>query len=183
MYAAPATVLDALRATGPFPEYAAQMELYGRLVGEWDGRVTVLRRDGGRRTESCEVYFGWVLEGRAIQDVWIAPAGRDRTQPGRDASRDMYGTTLRAYVPQDDAWQIMWSDPGTASYRMMQGRAEGDDIVQEYRDEAGTLWQWRFTDITDTSFRWISQESDDDGASWSLRNEFLLQRRSCDATA
>ena len=69
-------MLDALAAPAPFPAHAAQLTLYGQLVGAWEGTVIVHRRDGTRREESCEVYFGWVLEGRAIQDVWIAPARR-----------------------------------------------------------------------------------------------------------
>jgi hypothetical protein len=169
------SMLDVLGADGPQSGYSKQMELYGRLVGAWEGSVTVFRRDGSVRTESCEVFAGWVLEGRAIQDVWIAPARRDRTGAGRDASRDMYGTTIRVYAPQTDTWQITWIDPGTGSFDRMEGKVDGDDIVQEYR-ENGVLWQWRFTDITRDSFRWISQESEDGGSDWVLRNEFHLKR-------
>jgi hypothetical protein len=172
----PEDMLDVLGAPGPAPGYAVQMAPYGRFVGAWEGSVTVFRRDGSRRQETCEVYFGWVLEGRAIQDVWIAPARRDRNEPGRDASRDMYGTTVRVYVPGDDVWEITWIDPGTGSYNRMVGRQVEDDMVQEYQDEEGSLWQWRFTDITSDSFRWIAQESVDDGKAWRLANEFLLRR-------
>ena len=28
---------------------------------------------GTKHTERGEIHFGWVLEGRAIQDVWILP--------------------------------------------------------------------------------------------------------------
>jgi hypothetical protein len=89
----------------------------------------------------------------------------------------MYGTTVRVYVPEDDVWHITWIDPGTASFVTLQGAQAGDDIVQEYRDDAGTRCQWRFSDITEGSFRWTARESDDEGASWHLRNEFLLKRR------
>ena len=62
---------------------------------------------GVRRETSAEVHFGWVLEGRAIQDVWIAPALR----AGTAASELMHGTTLRVYDPQQDLWQITWIIP------------------------------------------------------------------------
>ena len=81
------SMLSALSADAPLPEYSAQLMLYGRFVGAWEGTVVVYRRDGTQRRESCEVYFGWVLEGRAIQDVWIAPARRDRADPQRDATK------------------------------------------------------------------------------------------------
>ena len=171
------SMLDVLGADGPLPGHESQLMLYGRFVGAWEGTVVVFRRDGTRREESCEVHFGWVLEGRAIQDVWIGPARRDRTAPGRDASKDMYGTTIRVYDPEHDEWQITWIEPGSQTIGRMTGSAQGDDIVQEYRDDDGTLWQWRFTEIASDSFRWLARESQDDGATWQVRNEFSLRRR------
>lgn len=171
------SMLDVLGATGPPPAYSSQLMLYGQFVGAWEGTVVVYRRDGTQRKESCEVYFGWVLEGRAIQDVWIGPARRDRTDAGRDASRDMYGTTIRVYDPEHDNWQITWIEPGSQVHSRMTGKRQGDDVVQEYHDDDGTLWQWRFTAITRESFHWIARESHDEGASWQLRNEFVLRRR------
>jgi len=173
-------MLSVLTARGPAEEHAQQLMVYGRFVGAWEGTVVIFRRDGTTREESCEVAFGWVLEGRAIQDVWIGPARRDRVA-GRDTSKDMYGTTIRVYDPERDVWDITWIDPNTQSFGRMTGRPLGDEIVQEYRDEDGTDWQWVFTDITPDSFRWISRESTDDGASWVVRNEFRLKRTSTPA--
>lgn len=170
-------MLSVLGANAPMKEYASQLMLYGRFVGAWDGVVRVHRRDGTLREESCEVYFGWVLEGRAVQDVWIAPARRDRTTAGRLTERDIYGTTIRVYDPREDAWHITWIDPNTGAYARMRGNSEGEDIVQEYRDDDGVLWQWCFTEITENSFLWIARESKDERASWQVRNEFLLRRR------
>jgi hypothetical protein len=170
-------MLGVLAAGGPDPEFADQMMLYGRFVGAWDGTVIVHARDGGRRVESCEVYFGWVLQGRAIQDVWIAPARKDRTDPSRPSDKDIYGTTLRVYDRENDVWHITWIEPNTLSFERLTGRQEGEDIVQEYQDDDGTRWQWCFTEIRDRSFRWLARSSGDDGASWQVRNEFLLSRR------
>jgi hypothetical protein len=116
--------------------------LYGQFVGAWDGRVVVHRRDGTQREESCEVYFGWVLQGTAIQDIWIAPARKDRGAPGRSTDKDIYGTTIRVYDPEKDLWEIIWIEPNTQSFSRMTGTQVGDDIVQEYRDDQGSRWQW-----------------------------------------
>ncbi len=169
-------MLDVLGAGGPIAEHAAQLMLYGRFVGAWEGTVVVHRRDGTRREESCEVFFGWVLDGRAIQDVWIAPARKDRTDPDRDASRDIYGTTIRVYDPESDSWHITWIEPATQTIGSMTGRQQGDDIVQDYVEKDGNRWQWLFTEITGDSFHWIARESADAGASWQVRNEFFLRQ-------
>lgn len=171
------TMLGVLKADGPAAEHASRLMLYGRFVGAWDGTVVVYRTDGTRGEESCEVYFGWVLEGRAVQDVWIAPARRDRTDPARPSQRDIYGTTIRVYDPREDSWQITWIEPNTNFFSRMTGRQDGQDVVQEYRDDEGTLCQWLFTDITQDSFRWVARESGDEGASWRVANEFFMKRK------
>ena len=74
------------------------MALYGWLIGCWEMDAVVQREDGGTYTGQGAITFSWVLEGRAIQDVWIFPGA-------------FYGTTLRVYDPALDAWHILWSDP------------------------------------------------------------------------
>jgi hypothetical protein len=175
-------MLDVLGAEAPHPDHVEGLMLYGQFVGAWEGRVVVYRRDGTRREESCEVYFGWVLEGRAIQDVWVAPARQERAGVGRDATKDMLGTTIRVYDPEHDLWQITWIEPGSQTIGRMTGKRQGDDIVQEYVDEDGSLWQWCFTKITDDSFHWLARESQDDGVTWQVRNEFFLRRRAAAGT-
>ena len=52
--------------------------LFGLFVGEWEFDWTGYDEDGDETlTERGEWIFGWVLEGRAVQDVWIIP-GRER---------------------------------------------------------------------------------------------------------
>ena len=82
-----------------------------------------------------------MLEGRAIQDVWILPGV-------------FYGTTLRVYDPGIDAWHILWSDPVRQFYTRQIGRARGSDIVQLGKNDAGEAVRWSFTEITPDSFRW-----------------------------
>ena len=161
-----------LHAPGPAPDRASHMRLYGQFVGSWDGTLVYEDGQGVRRETSAEVHFGWVLEGRAMQDVWIAPA----LCAGTAASELMHGTTLRVYDPQQDLWHITWIDPVKQVYNRMTGRKVGDDIVQEYRTEGARI-QWLFTDIRADSFHWLARRSEDDGKTWTVHGEFLLRRR------
>jgi len=155
--------LEALHSDGPASDRADKMSLYGWLIGRWDMHAVVHLDDGSKHNGRGQIHFGWVLEGRAIQDVWILPG-------------IFYGTTLRIYDPGLDAWHILWSDPLRQLYRRQIGRARGKDIVQEGTDDAGTPVRWSFVDITPDSFRWLGERSPDGGATWRLQAEFHARR-------
>ena len=90
--------IAALHSDRPAADRAQKMGLYGWLIGPWEMDGVIHDDDGRTHTGRGEIHFGWVLEGRAIQDVWILPGF-------------FYGTTLRVYDPGIDAWHILWSDP------------------------------------------------------------------------
>jgi hypothetical protein len=166
--------INALVANGPAADRADKLMCYGQFIGAWDGAVTRYGANGERSDSTAEVHFGWALEGRAIQDVWIVPSrvGRPAGEPDQ-----MNGTTLRVYDPKRDIWQITFIDPVRQKEDRMTGRPVGADIVQEYRDASGAIGQWCFTEIEPNAFHWISRISHDDGATWRLTSEYYLSRR------
>jgi hypothetical protein len=166
---------DALHAERPAADRADKMGLYGWLVGRWEvDAVYHLDGEATRRARG-EIHAGWILEGRALQDVWIVPA-RDAERPTPPRPGDFYGTTLRVYDPKLDAWHIVWTDPLNQVYRQQIGRARGDDIVQEGTDESGASVRWSFTDITPSSFRWLGERSPDGGKTFRLLLEIRARR-------
>jgi hypothetical protein len=168
--------LECLHAGGPSADRAGNMDLYGWLIGSWDLEVTRFLPDGTRRRRPGEWHFGWVLEGRAIQDVWVVPPRGPQHQGDAAANVNAYGTTLRVYDPRIDAWQVQWTDPVTQSYLSMIGRKEGSDIVQLGKSPDGNLIRWSFSEITQKSFRWRGEVSVNNGATWRLDVEFLARR-------
>jgi len=168
--------LQALGADGPSADRAGKMNLYGRFVGSWDLDVTHIAEDGTKRQRKGEWHFGWALEGRAIQDVWIVPPRGALRQVDAAANANSYGTTLRVYDPELDAWRIQWSDPVTRTFLQMIGRAEGADIVQLGTRPDGHLVRWSFFQITPTSFLWRGEVSADQGATWRPNVEFAARR-------
>jgi hypothetical protein len=156
--------IEALRSNGPAPDHAAKMSLYGWLIGDWTMDAAVHADDGSVHAAKGTIHFSWVLQGRAIQDVWILPGF-------------FHGTTLRVYDPGLDAWHILWSDPLKQYFTRQIGRIRGKDIVQEGRNDAGQLTRWTFTDITADSFHWIGERSLDDGATWHRQVVFHARRK------
>ena len=167
---------DALHADGPAADRADRMGLYGWLIGHWRMDAILPQADGTQRRGRGEIHFGWVLEGRAIQDVWSLPAGDGSDGNDLPERAAFHGTTLRVYDPGIDAWHIVWTDPVKQAYRRMIGRARGADIVQDGVDETGAPVRWSFTEITPNSFRWLAERSPDNGATWALVVEFRARR-------
>ena len=151
----------ALHSAHPAPHRT--LCLYGWLIGDWSMDAIVYLDDGTEHHGSGEIHFGWVLEGRAIQDVWILPGV-------------FYGTTLRVYDPGLDAWHILWSDPLRQFYARQIGRAHGQDIVQVGKNDSGEAVRWSFTEIMPDSFCWTGERSRDDGQTWQLQAKFLARR-------
>jgi hypothetical protein len=151
-------------------------DAYGWLVGSWELEVLCYKGiDVSAQQIKGEAHFGWVLEGRAIQDVWIMPRPAERT-PGMDKSNNMYGTTLRIWDPEIKGWRIRWMNPVTGHREEQIGRWSGKDVVQIGARLDGTSTRWAFTEITRDSFHWIGESLNPDGRTWKLEGEFLASR-------
>ena len=163
-----------LLATGPHPDAAGELQLYGQLVGSWDQEVTWLERDGTSRRLGGEWHFGWILGGRAIGDVWMVP-----TRPELDAGAPLagYGVTIRIPERATGDWKISWSGALTGVAMTLVGRREGSEIVQRGAEPDGTPARWIFSDVTSDSFRWRNEVSDDGGVTWRLKQSIVARRR------
>jgi hypothetical protein len=166
----------ALAAAGRSSDIPAAQDAYGWLVGSWELNVLhYWAQNVAARRIKGEVHAGWVLEGRAVQDVWIMPRRADRT-PGLDKKFNMYGTTLRVWDPSIEAWRISWSNPAGDHYEQQISRKNGSDIVQLGTRPDGTTTRWSFTEITPDSFHWLGEALQPDGHSWRLEGEFRAER-------
>jgi len=170
------SVNAALSAPGRAREIPESADAYGWLVGSWE--LDVLHYwalDVSAQGIKCEVHAGWVLEGRAVQDVWIMPRRSDRTAR-LDKKMNMYGTTLRVWDPTIQAWRITWRNPAGDHHEEQIGRRSGKDVVQIGVRPDGTPTRWTFTEITPGSFHWLGESLGPDGKAWKLEGEFRGRR-------
>lgn len=169
-------MVELLAASGPFEAYADQLMLFGQFVGSWDVEASYFDESGAlTRTRRGEWHFGWVLEGRAIQDVLLTPPLAERGSPG--ARSDEYGTTVRFYDPKTDSWQVTWLGPVFGLSVSLIARRVGEEIWLEGRSPDGNLCRWTFSEIRPDSFRWRGFDSSDEGRSWFLSEEMQVRRR------
>jgi hypothetical protein len=166
-------LLDAIGADGPIPELADELRLFGQFVGSWRLDWRGAHGAGAGLELPGELHFGWVLGGRAIQDVWIVPSPRPALElpPGVG----FHGSTLRFYDPALGAWRSTWIEPVNGRVRCFVGRPDGADICLTSDEEAPAL-RWRFTAVTPTSFTWIGEISDDGGRTY-VRDEEMRATR------
>ncbi len=164
----------ALAATGRSPEIPEADDVYGWLVGSWELTVChYLDVDVTSREVKGEVHAGWVLQGRAVQDVWFYQPNSEDPALKRMIT---YGTTLRVWDPALKAWRITWINPAKNAREEQIGRWDGRDIVQIGVRANGTPTRWRFTEITPKSFHWLGDALQPDGRTWQLEAEFRGRR-------
>lgn len=161
------------------PKAALELEdkeaLYDWLIGSWN--LTMFDyKDGNKLKTEGECFFTWVLEGRAIQDVWIAPKRSERTSM-MPKTNNRYGTSLRFYDASNNSWRIHWFNPVSGAINQLFAKKVGDDIVQEGKDGEWNLIRWSFVDIETNSFRWIGERSFDNGKLWKIEAEFFGKRK------
>ena len=146
-----------LRAAGRYRAIPEAADAYGWLVGSWELEVLhYWAKDVSGLGMKGEVHASWVLEGLAVQDVWIMPARAERS--GRlDPNMNMYGTTLRVWDSTIEGWRITWRNPAGQHHEEQIGRRSGDDVVQVGVRPDGTPTRWSFTEITDDSFHWLGE--------------------------
>ena len=167
--------IEGLQSEGPKPELEEKLMLFGQFVGDWDIlEDRFYQSDGTRNLEQNltrgELHWGWILDGRATQDVWMSID--EKTHKAIPE-----GTTIRFYDPKIDAWHSVWISPTQGVVKTFLARQIGDEIVLEGRTTEGYPVKWIFSEITPNSFRWRSEETRDNGKTWTLREEMRIRRR------
>lgn len=165
---------EGLAAAGPNAAYAEKLMLFGQFVGDWAVDFTVYGPDNNKQSVKAEWHFGWVLDGRAIQDVFIVPSREARETS--NWSRQDYGTCLRFYDPGLDSWRVVWVSPRHGEILTFNAAQVGDEIVLEGKDLDDTPMRWIFSDITTNSFHWRRVLSTDGGITWQLHKEMSARR-------
>jgi hypothetical protein len=166
-----AAMINVLGVPNPNPALGEEAQTLNRLVGTWDADFTFPKPDGTVSRKKGELHFGWVIDGYAVQDLWIGyPTGvqKERT----------IGTTLWFFDSKLKQWRIVFINPQSGDVVTMQGGREGDRIVLRGVGTDGLPTRYTFRDITPASFRWQGEKSHDGGQTWALEEDNHMRKRS-----
>jgi hypothetical protein len=174
------TFVEIFAATSHSPDVESKEgdsdeDLYGFLIGSWALDVVAYPDDGNTTHSTGEAHAARVLNGRAVQDVFINPRRSDRT-PESAKFANWYGTTFRYFDPTIRAWRVFWFNPDDGVRAELVARRRGNEIVQEGHFPDGTPIRWTFSEITPDSCRWRGERMQPDGKTWRLQVEFRARR-------
>jgi hypothetical protein len=170
--------LDALVSPQRAPELAGMDDVFGFLIGSWDLDAVLYDPNGQTQKNKGEIHASWVLEGRAIQDLFIFPRRADRAF-GVPARGDRYATTIRTYDTTLNACRINFINPSyNETSAQLIARRHGHNIEMEGKLSGGTPIRWRLDSITPKSFHYSAEKLGDDGKSWQLYLELFGTRSS-----
>jgi hypothetical protein len=169
-------MITALKATGPHPSLGEHGKVFGRLIGTWDGVYTEIAKDGKETRSTGEWIFGWVMDGRAIQDLFII-------HPSATRKERYIGTSVRYFDAKSKTWSVTFIDPEYGAVETLTGDVVGDDrIVLLSEDKDGKERRWSLEDIRPDSWVFRDEASVDGGKTWQLREVDHMTRRSALAT-
>jgi len=164
-------MIEVLGADGPHPALGDEAAIFDRLVGSWDAEFSIIAEDGAVTRFPGELHFGWVLDGHAMQDIWISYSQDEA------GTRKNIGTSVRIFDRESGQWQVVWVAASRGSLTTLCGGAEGDRIVLVGNDTDGADLRWSFNDLRPDSFLWRGEISRDGGKTWRLQEEHRIHRR------
>ena len=148
------TALCSNARSGRIPE---EYDFFGSLIGEWDIVWNDHLEDAKPRRVKGEWIFSRVLEGTAVQDLFIVPSRVECLQNKQPDAE--YGTTLRIYNPKTMEWDIFYGCMGEA-IRLTARKVDEDIILTEKTTEK---MRYVFSNITTSSFLWRKERINEKG--------------------
>ncbi len=145
-------------------------DFFGSLIGEWDILWKDHLEDHEPRHVKGEWIFSRVLDGTAVQDLFIVPSRAERL---RDKQPDAeYGTTLRIFNPKTMAWDIFYGCMGEA-IRLTACKVGEEIILTENITEK---MRYVFFEITTDAFLWKKEQMNGQGE-WKVVAQVTAKRR------
>ena len=164
--------LDALVYPRRAPELADVDDIFGFLVGSWQLEAVLYDAKGNMQRSKGELHASWVLEGRAMQDLFIFPRRADR-KSGVPTGGDRYATTIRTYDPTLKAWRVNFINPAapeTSAQLIARRKEQGIEMEGKLSDD--TPIRWRYVTVELTRFHYTAEKRGDHDT-WQLYLELF----------
>ena len=152
---------------------------YAPLIGDWDFDYYDGYENGTPRHVTGEWLFRKILEGAAVQDIFICPSRETRlTDPQEDGE---YGTALRRFDFNEKCWKMVYITKDYAIHVKWgyYPSEEGGRLVGTVRENPDN--RFIFDSITGTSFHWQNIVICEDGTERVVSNIYARRKKFCGA--
>jgi hypothetical protein len=167
----PQAFLEALVTSQRSPALADADDIFDFLIGSWDLEAVLYDAEGRTQESRGEYHGSWILEGRAIQDLFIFPRRADRAS-GTPSQGDRNATTVRTYENNLHAWRVNFINPAAEeTSAQLVARRDGPNIEMEGTLADSTPIRWHYRSITPTSFHYSAERLKDE--TWHLYLELF----------
>jgi hypothetical protein len=135
---------------------------WGKMVGQWSTTEESLKQDGSgwQASKGADWDFFWAFNGWGIQDHYTSPPLSEKIA---DESKRQRGINLRIYNPKEKRWVLTWLTVKSSSPQNFTATSTEESIVMlgDKPDAKGNHSRITFFDITETSFEWKLEWSQD----------------------
>jgi len=168
--------IESLISNDGHPRHQEKLKPYQRFVGSWIFDWVGHNEDGSTWTVPGEWHFSWILEGRAIQDIWICPKRHLRSF-GKYPDGE-YGTVIRYYDFKEDCIKVIWIGPILSNLNVFKVSHTEDRIIQDeiMITDKEKISRWEYKNIKEDSFKWESYVSNDERKTWKMDQEVYAKR-------
>lgn len=135
-----------------------QSALLDRLVGTWDVSYEFVDKAGNARTNRGQVHYNWILEGKALQEIWTSDSESKEPRP--------FGTTINFYDPKRQRWTAVWVYPSQGETFQVSGGEVNGSFVLTGHDQSGALQRWSTSIVESDAVVGRFDISYDEGKTW-----------------
>ena len=154
------------------PDAPPETAQFAFLVGEWDCKIRSMSPTGGWTENQATWTARYILDGWAIQDLWVSQI------PGGGT---LQGTNIRSFNPETRKWDNRWLGAGNLQWKYFESEMVEGKMVMiggEGEDPRGAFVDRNtFHDVTDDSWTWRKDRSWDGGKTWLEGIAFIEAKR------
>lgn len=147
-------------------------DTFGKFIGKWNLDLTITNHDGSNLKYKGEWHFHRILQGRAIQDIWIIPGLTSHD----DNDFHEYGTTVRTFNPKTNKWKAVWVGPIQNQLFIFDIEDNINQITLTETNIPNLEMKWSFFDISQNSFKWKSEVKTKEHSNWIINYFMELTR-------
>ena len=160
---------DTLIASELNPLISTEDDLFGKFIGKWDFKLKYYSLNKTSHEYVGSWIFERVLNGLAIQDLWVIPSLEGK-------GFHEYGTSLRSFDLKTKKWKVTWVGPMQNQYFVFDVERINKEIHLKLISQNDPKMRWVFYEIAPNEFQWRSEVFLTEESKWFMNCHMSLTK-------